>query len=84
MGTRRIRRDQRQYDQKMSRLVNGELKSKERVRRTARILGLIKSQGKLPYAPSVMSWLSQELDKPSTRITQEDVDGLVNAAQPSA
>lgn len=76
MGTRRIRRDQRQFDQKESRRVNGVLKVKERDRRDARMLGLVK-KGKLPYIPAVMSWLSVQLDKPSTRITQEDVDGLV-------
>ena len=29
---------------------------------------------KLQYAPHVMSWLSQELDKPSRLITQDEVD----------
>lgn len=76
MGTRRIRRDQRQFDQKESRRINGVLKVKERERRDARMLGLVK-KGKLPYIPAVMSWLSVQLDKPSTRITQQDVDGLV-------
>ena len=33
--------------------------------------------GKLPYTRPVMSWLSVALDKPSTRITQEDVDRLL-------
>ena len=36
-------------------------------------------QGKLPYTPAVMSWLSEQLEKPSTRITQDEVDRLVNA-----
>ena len=76
MGLRRIRRMQRQEDQRTSRRKNGALKKKEHARRDARMVGLIKSN-KLPYIPSVMSWLSNRLDKPSTRITQADVDGLL-------
>jgi hypothetical protein len=77
MGLRRIRRMQRQADMKASRSKNGALKKKEHARRNKRMLGIIK-QGKLPYLPSVMSWLSVQLDKPSTRITQADVDQLVS------
>jgi hypothetical protein len=78
MGLRRIRRMQRQHDMKTSRRKNGVLKKKEHARRDTRMLGLLK-QGKLPYIPSVMSWLSQRLDKKSTRITQADVDALLKA-----
>ncbi len=76
MGQRRIRRMQRQVDMKTSRRKNGVLKVKERVRREIRMKTLLKA-GTLPYTPSVMSWLSVQLDKPSTRITQADVDGLL-------
>ena len=76
MGQRRVRRMQRQADMKTSRRKNGVLKTKERARRDARMLGLLK-QGKLPYIPAVMSWMSEQLDKPSTRITQTDVDTLL-------
>ena len=76
MGARRIRREQRQTDMKKSRLLNGILKVKERKNRDARMLAIIK-KGNLPYLPSVMSWLSMQLDKPSTRITQADVDQLL-------
>jgi hypothetical protein len=41
------------------------------------MLELLKG-GKLPYTPSVMSWLSAELDKPSTKIVQADVEKLLN------
>jgi hypothetical protein len=75
MGMRRVRRQQRQDDMKTSRRKNGVVKKKERARRDTRMLGLIK-EGKVPYIPSVMSWLSEKLDKKSTRITQEDVDAL--------
>jgi hypothetical protein len=77
MGARRIRREQRQTDMKKSRLLNGVLKEKERKNRAVRMLAIIK-KGKLPYLPSVMSWLSGQLDKPSRLITPEDVATVVN------
>lgn len=61
---------------KTSRRKNGVLKVKERVRRETRMKKIIKA-GKLPFPPPVMSWLSAQLDKPSTRITQADVDSLL-------
>ena len=76
MGMRRVRRMQRQQDMKTSRRKNGVLKKRERERRNARMVGLLQA-GKVPYIPSVMSWLSEQLDKPSTRITQADVDALL-------
>lgn len=56
---------------------NAKAKSVERRRRRTRMLGII-SGASLPYPPHVMSWLSRELGKPSSRITQEDVKALVN------
>ena len=79
MGARRIRREQRQIDMRESRQRNGILKVKERRRRHERMVELVKKQGKLPYTPSVASYLSQELDKPSRLITQADVDGFLAA-----
>jgi hypothetical protein len=76
MGVRRIRRMQRQADMKLSRRINGVVKKKERERRDLRMLAILK-QYKLPYMPAVMSWMSEQLDKPSSRITQEDVDLLL-------
>jgi hypothetical protein len=58
-----------------SRLENGFLKAKERIRRDQRMLEIVK-KGKLPYIPSVMSWLSQKTDKPSRLLTQADIDQL--------
>jgi hypothetical protein len=63
---------------KRSRLRNGILKVKERKNRDARMLAIVK-KGKLPYLPSVMSWLSARLDKPSRLITAADVDSLLKA-----
>jgi hypothetical protein len=75
MGVRRIRRMQRQADMKESRRRNGVVKKKENERRNKRIIGILKA-GKLPYLPSVMSWLSAQLHKPSSKITQEEVDAF--------
>jgi hypothetical protein len=73
MGARRIRREQRRVDMAESRLVNGIRKTKERARREGRLREIVKKE-KLPYSPTVMSWLSAELDKPSRLITQGEVD----------
>ena len=78
MGQRRIRREQRQVDQADSRLRNGIVKVKEHARRDARLLAAVK-QGKLPYLPHVMSWLSVKLNKPSRLITTDDIAKLVKA-----
>ena len=63
-----------------SRIRNGLVKIKERARRDSRMIDTLK-QGKVPYGPAVMSWLSARLDKPSTRITQADVDKFLTAHQ---
>ena len=76
MGARRIRREQRQVDMAESRHRNGIRKAKERERRSIRMKEMLKS-GKLPYAPVVMSWLSEQVGKPSRLITKADVDGLL-------
>lgn len=77
MGARRKRLQTRLDDQRVSRVVNGHKKRKERERRQIRILELIK-KGTYPWTPPIMSWVSAQLDKPSSRITQEDVDKLVS------
>jgi hypothetical protein len=76
MGARRIRREQRQADMAESRERNGHIKAKERARRRARLIEALK-KGKPPYSPTVRSWLSAELDKPSKQITAEDVQRLL-------
>ncbi|MFO0841385.1 MAG: hypothetical protein U0797_03155 [Gemmataceae bacterium] len=78
MGARRIRRDQRQFDMALSRRVNGMRKTKERARRDVRMREII-TKGEFPYTPGVMSWLSVQLDKPSTKIVEDDVKKLLAA-----
>ena len=53
------------------------VKGKERVRRDARMAEKLRA-GNLPFAPVVMSWLSRQLDKKSSRITEEDVHTLLS------
>jgi hypothetical protein len=76
MGARRIRREQRQFDMALSRRVNGLKKMAERQRRTARMQEIIR-KSKFPYTPAVMSWISAQLDKPSSKIQPADVEGLL-------
>lgn len=77
MGARRIRREQRAFDMALSRRTNGMRKTKERVRRQTRMVELI-TKIDFPYTPSIMSWISAELDKPTTKITKADVDQLLS------
>ena len=70
-------------DMAESRMTNGARKVKERQRRNERMLGLIK-QGKLPYTPVVLSWLSGQLDKPGRLITQAEVDQFLAASSKSS
>ena len=76
MGARRIRREQRRVDMKESRHRNGIRKAKERARRDARMLEIVKA-AQPPYAPVVQSWLSDQLGKPSRLITPADVQKLL-------
>jgi hypothetical protein len=78
MGARRIRREQRQFDMALSRRVNGMRKTKERARREKRMQEILR-QGKFPYTPSIMSYLSEKLDKPTSKIVAEDVQKFLAA-----
>jgi hypothetical protein len=71
--THRRRRDRQDAAETTSR--NIVFKTKEAARRDARMMSRVRS-GSLPYPPSVMSWLSRKLDKPSRRITPEDLKTL--------
>ncbi len=78
MGARRIRREQRQFDMALSRRVNGMRKTKERARRDKRMREILQ-KGTFPYTPSVMSYLSQQIDKPTGKIVAEDVQKFLAA-----
>ena len=51
-------------------------KTKECARRDERIMAEVK-QGRLPYGPVVMSWLSRKLTKPSNKVTESDIQALL-------
>ncbi len=76
MGTRRDRLDNRLAKATKTRRQNSPIKTRERSRRAATIIGLIK-RSKPPYTPAVMSWLSRELDKPAKKITPEDIKTVI-------
>jgi len=56
---------------RVSRIVNGTLKKKERANRDKKMAELLK-KGTFPYIPSVMCWLSVKLGKPSTQISEAE------------
>jgi len=61
---------------KISRIENGHLKQKERKARDKRMAELV-AKGKFPYAPSVMSYLSVKLGKPTKQITEAEAKAAV-------
>ncbi|GJM24219.1 MAG: hypothetical protein DHS20C16_06340 [Phycisphaerae bacterium] len=67
----------RQQDAAATKARNVIVKTKEKSRRDARMVEVIKS-GSLPYTPAVMSWISRKLDMPSSKLTQEDVAKLTS------
>ncbi len=76
MGLHRThRRHMERMDAIETKAKNVVYKTKERDRRDARMLSTVK-KGKLPFAPTVMSWLSRKLEMPATRITSEDLKTL--------
>ena len=76
MGMHRsAKRRRRRSDAVKTKARNHVVKTKERARRDARMVGKV-AAGSLPYTPAVMSWLSRTLDKKSSRITPEDVKAL--------
>lgn len=75
--TRSMFQAYRQKDAIETKARNAREKGPERVRRKARMLAHVKA-GSLPYTPNVMSWLSRELGKPATKITEADVKTLLS------
>lgn len=80
---RRIGSKQRATQRAKARARNLPHKARERAARDRRMLAVIQG-GPLPYAPWVMSWLNVKLDKPTTAITQADVDTLKDHVEAAA
>lgn len=65
------RMDNQRARAKVSRIENGTLKRKERAARDARMKELL-GKGTFPYTPSIMSWVSEKLGKPSKQVTEAE------------
>ena len=76
MGQRRDRFDARLANQTSTRRENSLKKDRERVRKNELNIKLIK-EGSFPYTPALMSWLSAEMGKKSSQITEADVNAFV-------
>ena len=61
---------------KISRRENGHMKRKERANRDKRMAELVTS-GKFPFTPSIMSYLSVKLGRPSTQINEAEAKAAV-------
>lgn len=70
------RMDRARANGKITRAVNGHLKRKERANRDARMVALIK-KGPYPYVPGVQSWISNQLNKPFSQISEAEAKTLV-------
>ena len=71
------RMDRQRANAKISRIDNGHKKRKERTQRDAKMVALLKA-GKFPYIPSVMSWVSSQLGKRASLITEAEVKTLLS------
>jgi hypothetical protein len=65
-----VRMDRARANGKVTRIVNGHLKRKERTSRDKKMAMLIQN-GKFPYTPAVMSYLTTKLNKKVSEITEE-------------
>ncbi len=72
---RSVRFKLRAIDHAHAKSANKRVKTRERTRRDARMISVVKS-GSLPFTPGVMSWLSRQLDKASSKITAADLKTL--------
>jgi hypothetical protein len=71
----RVRMDRIRDNGAISRTVNGHLKRKERASRDARMKKLI-SAGKFPYTQPIQSWISTQLGRPFTQVTEAQAKEL--------
>ena len=69
------RMDRARANGKVTRKENGHFKQKERSARDLRMVELLK-KGAYPYTPSIASWISAQIGKPFTQITEAEVSAL--------
>ena len=77
MGQRRDRFDRRLANQTSTRRENS-LKKDNAADRRARDMKKLISEGTFPYTPAVMSWLSVEMGKKASQLTEEAVKAFIN------
>ena len=71
-----IERSQHRANGKLSRIDNGHLKRKERANRDKRMKEII-LKGSWPFTPAIMSWVSTQLGKPASQVSETEVWRLV-------
>ena len=69
------RMDRARANGKVTRKENGHFKHKERATRDLRMAALV-ANGTYPYTPSIASWVSVQLGKPFTQITEAEAQAL--------
>ena len=77
MGQRRDRFDARFANQKATRRENSLKKDRACVRRANTMAKLI-NENTFPYTPAVMSWLSLEMGKKSSQLTEAEVKAFIS------
>ncbi len=60
---------------KLSRISNGHLKRKERANRDKKMAELVK-KGPFPFTPAIQSWVSEQMGKPFTQVTEAEAKEL--------
>ncbi len=69
------RMDRARANGKVTRVVNGHKKRKERASRDKKMIELLQ-KGTFPYTPGIMSWVSEKLGKPSTQVTADEAKAI--------
>lgn len=69
------RMDRIRANGKLSRIANGHLKKKERANRDKKMVELLQ-KGTFPYIPSVQTWVSEQLGKPFTQVSEAEAKAL--------
>ena len=69
------RMDRARANGKITRIENGTIKRKERAKRDAKMVELLK-KGKFPYIPSIQTWVSEKIGKPFTQVTEAEAHEL--------
>ena len=70
------RMDRQRDNAAVTRAVNGARKRKERANRDKKMREII-LKGSWPFTPAIMSWVSTELGKPASQVTETEVWRLV-------